>query len=214
MCNNLMQKMAKNNNPPKLDFGKYYHIFNSGVNNANLFFCEDNYAYFMRLYDKYINPISDTLAWCLMPNHFHFFVRIYEENELNAKEFEYSTVEKPKCIDPSKQFSHLFNAYTQAINKQRQTRGSLFKRTFVRKQVDDKTYFRHLIYYIHNNPVFHGFCETMFDYKWSSFQTMVSLKPTKTKRDFVIDCFRGRGNFVDFHTNQQKIDVISQILIE
>ena len=54
-----------------LQLGKYYHIYNRGNNREDLFIDERNYHYFMRLYTKYIQPIADTYAYCLLCNHFH-----------------------------------------------------------------------------------------------------------------------------------------------
>ena len=58
----------------KLEFGKYYHIYNRGINSCDLFVENENYEHFLRLYEKYINPIVDTYAWVLMKNHFHLLV--------------------------------------------------------------------------------------------------------------------------------------------
>ena len=84
-----------------LEYGKIYHIYNRGINKGDVFFETKNYEYFMNLYAKHIDPVSDTYAWCLMKNHFHFLVRIKDET---AK-------------TPHQSFSNLFNAYTKAINK-------------------------------------------------------------------------------------------------
>ena len=59
-----------------LENGKYYHIYNRGINSDVLFKENDNCEYFLKLYDLHIDPIADTFAWCLMKNHFHFLVRI------------------------------------------------------------------------------------------------------------------------------------------
>ena len=59
-----------------LEFGEYYHIFNRGVIGENIFREERNYLYFLRLYGKYIEPIADTFAYCLLRNHLHLLVRI------------------------------------------------------------------------------------------------------------------------------------------
>lgn len=58
--------------------GKFYHIYNRGNNRRNLFSEVSDYEHFLALYDKYISPIAETLAWVLMPNHFHLVVRIKE----------------------------------------------------------------------------------------------------------------------------------------
>ena len=68
----------------QLEFGNYYHIYNRGIDSCNLFFEPENYEYFLGIYDKYISPIADTFAWVLMPNHFHFSLRIKGKEEIAA----------------------------------------------------------------------------------------------------------------------------------
>jgi REP element-mobilizing transposase RayT len=63
---------------PPLEKGKFYHIYNRGVNSCNLFKDSKTYEHFLNLYDKYISPVAGTYAWVLMPNHFHLLVRIKE----------------------------------------------------------------------------------------------------------------------------------------
>ncbi|WP_225318013.1 hypothetical protein [Flavobacterium luteum] len=53
--------------------GNYYHIYNRGNNGIDVFLETENYYHFLRLYAKYIEPIADTYAWCLLKNHFHMF---------------------------------------------------------------------------------------------------------------------------------------------
>ena len=66
-----------------LEYGRYYHIYNRGINGTDLFLANENYLWFIKLYKKYIDIIADTFAWCLMKNHFHFLVRIKEEEEVS-----------------------------------------------------------------------------------------------------------------------------------
>ena len=66
----------------QLEYEKYYHIYNCGINGCNLFNETGNYTYFLNLYDKYISPIADTFAWVLMPNHFHLLVKIKSEVDI------------------------------------------------------------------------------------------------------------------------------------
>lgn len=60
-----------------------YHVHNRGNNRENILVEERNYQHFLKLYAKYIEPVGDTYAYCLLGNHFHFLVRIktMEEQE-------------------------------------------------------------------------------------------------------------------------------------
>lgn len=194
--------------------GNYYHIYNRGNNGIDIFLETENYYHFLRLYSKYIEPIAETFAWCLLKNHFHVLVRIKEKEEINTTELSYSTVENPKIIDPSRQFSHFFNAYTQAINKRHNRTGSLFERTFERKLVSSEIYFQQLIFYIHNNPVHHGFVEKMSFYPWSSYETILSNKPTRLKRNDVIALYGDAENFIFYHNQEQDLNEINSLIIE
>lgn len=201
-------------NKEPINFGNYYHIYNRGNNKADIFFENENYYYFLRLYAKYIEPIAQTFAWCLLKNHFHFLIRIKEKEEINPLDLTYSTLDKPKNIEPSRQFSHLFNAYTQAINKRYKRTGSLFENRFERKLVTNEKYFQKLIFYIHNNPVHHNFVSQIEHYLWSSYGTIVSDKPTKLQRLDVLDLFGGKENFIFYHHISQDLNEIDELIIE
>ena len=194
--------------------GNYYHIYNRGNNGGDIFFESTNYEYFLKLYHQYVHPIAETFAWCLMKNHFHFLVYIRDENEILIDLLEYTTVEKPKVLDASKQFGHFFNAYTQAINKRYSRTGSLFEKPFERKRVSSEKYLQNLIYYIHNNPIHHGFTKTANEYPWSSYGSVLSEKPTKLKREDIIAIYGSKENFIDYHTKEQNLDTIFDFLIE
>ncbi len=194
--------------------GNYYHIYNRGNNGIDVFLENESYYHFLRLYAKYIEPVAETFAWCLLKNHFHILVRIKEKSEIIEDEMRYSTTEKPKVIDPSRQFSHLFNAYTQAINKRHKRTGSLFETTFERKLITSEKYLQQLIFYIHNNPVHHGFVDQMSLYPWSSYDSVISEKPTKLKRTEVMEQFGDKENFIFYHKQQQNLNGISDLIIE
>ncbi len=177
--------------------GKYYHIYNRGINSDTLFKEKRNYEYFLKLYDNHIEPIAETFAWCLMKNHFHLLIRIKNADELSLN----------KIIEPSQSFSNLFNAYTKAYNKSYNRHGPMFERPFKRKMISNESYFQNLIAYIHNNPVHHAICEHPLNYPWSSYITCVSEKKTKLKRTEVIAFFNDLENFKYVH--QQKINDLS-----
>ncbi|OMQ13333.1 transposase [[Flexibacter] sp. ATCC 35103] len=192
-----------------LEFGKYYHIYNRGINSENIFKENRNHEYFLILYNKYIDPIAETFAWCLLKNHFHLLIRIktFEEILENQQEHEIK-----KIIPPHQSFGNLFNAYTKAINKGYNRHGALFERPFKRKLIDNETYLKTVIKYIHHNPVNHGFCEHPIEYPWSSYLTCVSEKPTKLKREKVISLFNNIEDLKAIHNKKENFNSLEEFL--
>ncbi len=188
-----------------LQFGEYYHIYNRGNNKEILFRERKNYDYFMSLYLKYIDPIAETLAYCLMPNHVHFVVRIKDENDI--KSFEELNLFQRKAIilidhkkpTPSNQFSHLFNAYSKAINTDYKRTGSLFEHPFERRLIDNFHYLQRCIAYVHYNPIEAGLVYNMKDYRWSSFKALFSSSITHMSSDLVMKVFEDKEYFLAFH---------------
>jgi len=191
-------------NPVPLQYGLTYHIFNRGNNRENIFLEERNYRYFLRLYLKYIEPIAWTFAYCLLRNHFHFLVRIKDltggpSKSLNSDDplgHLSGLIELP---NPSRQFSHFFNAYTRTINHAYPRIGALFQRPFGRIPVTTDAYFARLIVYIHQNPQKHGFVKDFRDWPYSSYHALLSDKPTHLQRDMVLDWFDGAQNVAALH---------------
>ncbi len=192
-----------------LEFGKFYHIYNRGINSENLFKENRNHEYFLMLYKKHIDPIAETYAWCLLKNHFHLLVRIksYEEILQSQKEKNIK-----KTIVPHQSFGNLFNTYTKAINKSYNRHGALFERPFKRKLIDNITYLCAVIKYIHNNPINHGFCTHPIEYPWSSYLSCISEKPTKLKRKEVISLFKNIDNLKAFHDKKGNLSFIENYL--
>lgn len=221
-----------------LEHGNFYHIYNHGVGNRDLFRKADHYTHFLGLYDKYISPIAETYAWVLMPNHFHLLVRIKEnigykysnaDRSIDAVRFEeikwmtkdlsasetsdsVTNTNRIKIPKPHLHFSHLFNAYSKYINMQASARGALFERPFKRKLIDSTDYLRQVILYIHNNPVHHEFCEHPSEYPWSSYLSCVSIKPTKLHREEVVGWFDNEANFKTAHNEKVEIEKLERWL--
>ena len=100
---------------------KYYHIYNHANGSDNLFRQEENFYYFLEKYAKYIAPSVDTFAYCLMPNHFHLFIRVQPLEGFRTLQGVKTDEQAAEFI--SQQFSNLFNGYTQAINKRFNRKG-------------------------------------------------------------------------------------------
>ena len=60
----------------KFEQGCCYHMYNKVVSEVDLFRSDDDYVVFLNKYDKYFGRFFDTFAYCLIPNHFHFLIRV------------------------------------------------------------------------------------------------------------------------------------------
>lgn len=170
--------------------GFMYHVYNRGNNKESIFKEKRNYNYFLGLWTKHISPVADTYCYSLQPNHFHFLVQI-KENTIR------------KSIDQS--FSNCFNAYAKSINKSYNRTGSLFQERFSRKLVDTDNYYTQIVFYIHSNSQKHRLTTDFRAYSHSSYQSIISSKPTLLLRNEVLDWFGGRQAFISFHENNQEI---------
>lgn len=195
-----------------LQFDTYYHIYNHANGDDNLFREEKNYPFFLEKYHQHIDPIAETVAWCLMPNHFHLLVNIRSEKEivenfsssasanfskvLNFRKVEVLEEEKLKFL--SKQFSNFFSSYSQAFNKVYNRRGSLFLKNFKRKEISNQKYLKTLILYIHLNPVKHGFTRDLAEWKWHSFHTFF-----EEQQDLSSELFDNETGYKEIHLSKQ-----------
>lgn len=188
-----------------LQYGEYYHIYNRGNNSETLFYSPENYSYFLELYAKYIVPIANTFAYCLMSNHFHFVVQIKTESEIKTfSELQLFENNKRNIITnkkpiPSHQFSHLFIAYSKAINKKHKRTGSLFEHPFERRIIENEMYLQNSIAYVHNNPVKAKLVKSVSEYRWSSYNALLTENKTKLDRDFVMKLFGDKQYFINFN---------------
>ena len=179
-------------NPIPLEFGKFYHIYNRGNNRENIFFEERNYRYFLRLWSKYIDPIAETWAYCLLRNHFHFLIEMKESSQ----------VEEKHQSSPSQPFSNLFNAYARTINLTYHRTGALFQRPFGRIGIDSDAYLICVITYIHQNPQKHGFVSNFQAWPYSSYNYLLTEQGDSNKQQIMFDLFGGRDHFISYHLQE------------
>lgn len=179
----------------KLTPDDYFHIYNRGNNKETIFKAPENYIYFLSLWKKYIQPVAETFCYNLLPNHFHFFIRI-REIPLQTSHEKTCDVSAFKPIE--QHFSNLFNAYSKAINKRFNRTGSLFQERFRRKEIISEEYYSSIVGYIITNAVKHGFCKTTENYQYSAYSSLLSIGSTLLLRDEVLDWFGGKMGFIKF----------------
>lgn len=132
-----------------------YHLYNRGNQKTKVFFEPRNYLFFLEKVRKHIIPSADILAYCLMPNHFHFMIRVKEEAEENVL---------------NKNIGILLRSYTRAVNIQEGFSGSLFQSHTKAKRIDEVEFLPLVCFnYIHLNPLKAKLIKSLNDWPYSSF---------------------------------------------
>ncbi len=203
-----------------LEEGNYYHIYNRGNAENDLFAEKEDYAQFLKRYDKYVQPVADTFAWVLMADQFHFLVRVREnmgylhnnsdkpigKAQFNEIKWEtqdlsaFAATDNIKRPDVARHFGHFFSSYARYVNSKYSRQGGAFEQAFRHKQIDTEDQLRRLVLYCHHTPVHEGVCQHPSQYLWSSYQTCISEKPTKLQRQTVLQWFGGAERFAQTHT--------------
>jgi REP element-mobilizing transposase RayT len=122
-------------------------------------------------------PHVDILAWCLMPNHFHWLIQVKQEYQNLTK-----TENKDKKVDPlNRSIGTLQSSYTQAMNRKYNRSGSLFRaKTKAKSLSEDRTkqnyYGLNCFFYIHQNPLRAGLIDKMEDWPFSSFRDYAGIR--------------------------------------
>jgi putative transposase len=177
----------------KLKPESVYHVYNRAHGKEKLFLIDQHYYEFLNKFALYIHPIIDTLAYCLMPNHFHLLVKVKKEEDiiqymieighLPKNGWENRLLESPELLESliSLQFRKLFSSYTQWFNHKLERKGGLFMLNYKRILVEDPTYFTKLVGYIHTNPIKHEYVEDLNDWTFSSYHAYTSSYKTRVK---------------------------------
>lgn len=180
--------------------GSYYHIYNRGINKQPIFFDEANYLYFLQQFKKYVCNYVSVFAYCLMPNHFHFFLRIEDQHSIRTNVSNLNLVEKA--------FKDFFISYSKSINKRYNRTGALFQYKFKRKEVNDINHYTWLTYYIHSNPVHAGLCNHPREWKFSSYNAYLSNKETLVSRREILGWFGGQEQLQLFHEKNMQAEEV------
>jgi len=142
--------------------GNFYHIYNRVEPDKMLFYKEKDYLNFLEI----LNEIEFTkscsiLAYTLMPNHYHFLVK------LNS----------PDLF--SKKMSLLFTKYLNKLRLRENTQGRFFKNRFKTRWIGKLDYLVWLCCYIHRNPLKARLVERIEDWKYSNYLECIGKRNGK-----------------------------------
>lgn len=138
----------------------YYHVYNRGVNKADIFLDKDDRVVFLSLLKRYFGHDPDKhangtlranyydrielLAFCLMDNHYHLLV--YQHDKTAVRDV----------------MKSIGVAYSMYFNKRYQRVGPVFQQRYRAVRIDDDAQLLHISRYIHMNPA------EYVTYQWSS----------------------------------------------
>lgn len=168
----------------------YYHIYNRGVNKNNIFLDRQDRIVFLGLLKRYLGDEVDKkpnrslypnyqkdlqlLAYCLMNNHFHFFV--FQQSNMAIADF----------------MKSLTVAYSMYFNKRYNRVGAVFQQRYRAVRITNDWQLLHLSRYIHMNP------RNYVDYEWSSLAYYLGNRQASwIKPDRINELF-GETDYLEF----------------
>ncbi|MEQ9008210.1 MAG: transposase, partial [Ekhidna sp.] len=146
-------------------------FYNQGNNKERIFLSRDNQLFFLEKFRKFVLPHCNVLAYCLMPNHFHFLISTTEASTREIK------VGALNVTALNNGFRMLLSSYAQAFNKQINRTGSLFRQRTKSKLLDESKNYPYICFnYVHQNPMVAGLVSKMEDWEFSSFQDYTGMR--------------------------------------
>ena len=200
---------------------EYYHIFNRGVAKMPIYLNRRDYQRFIKsmLYYQYAGPkpkftrfktslkinldkqIVKIIAYCLMPNHFHFLLQ--QKQEYGISEF----------------IAKLINSYTKYFNIKHKRTGHLLQGQFKAVHIETNEQLIHLSRYIHLNPFVGHKTKNLLSYTWSSYQEYLGKeKADMCSKSIILDQFKSVSEYEKFIMDQKKyaeeLEMIKHQLID
>lgn len=162
--------------------GHHYHFYNRSAHRISIFREADNCLFVLRKMKTYCRSLALTpIAYCLMPNHYHFLIR--------------QDGEKRAGLLPQR----VFNSYSKAYNKRYGHSGTLFEGNYRVILVENEAHLLHLCRYIHANPVKHGLVADLVEWPYSNYLEWIGERDgTLVDRDFVREHFASAQSHREF----------------
>ena len=187
--------------------GKTYHFYNRAVSDDLLFRDDHDYKNFLAKFDTYFGDYFKVYAYCLIPNHFHFLVKVKSSkecidtirNEKTKKSISFIEGECTLHDFLADQLRRLFSSIGLSYNSKYKRRGPLFSPRSKRVSIDNDVKFTYLLAYIHHNPIHHRLVSNYSEWKYSSYNVYSPELHTKINKEEVIDWIGGTDIFYELH---------------
>ncbi|MFT3979870.1 MAG: transposase [Ferruginibacter sp.] len=153
-----------------------YHVYNQGNNRQVIFTSAKEYLYFLQKAGVLIRPDCEVLAYCLMPNHFHFLLRA---TILSVEEKRLGNITTNRL---SNAFRLLLSEYAQDFNIWHNRTGSLFRqktKAIDLSETGEADAALNCYNYIHNNPSAAGLVSMSKDWEFSSLKDYLGIRQNR-----------------------------------
>lgn len=136
-----------------------YHVFARANDRRRLFRDRHDYELLLEYLGRAVSKFGLRLyAWCLLGNHFHTVLAV------------------PQPTDVSRVFHWVNFMYARAFNSRHGRAGHLFNKPYGSTAITTDPQLVAACRYVLNNPVNHGFCDTLDHWQWSSFRASAGLE--------------------------------------
>ena len=135
-----------------------FHVWNRGVNKADIVFDDVDRQYFLDLIPEVIRRFNwIIIELVLMTNHFHLVINTPEPTLSRGMQW-------------------LEQTFAQYINRRHERVGHLFQGRFKHQLVESGSYLLELLRYVALNPVRAGMVERPEDYRWSTYRWLAGYE--------------------------------------
>ncbi len=136
--------------------GICYHVVNRGNRRATVFHDDDDYRYFVNLMQKSCEKLPmRILAWCLMPNHFHFVLWPHEDGDLGNW------------------VHRLLTGHVGRYHTKRGSSGRVWQGRYKSFPIQQDRHLLTVLRYVERNPLRANLVDTAGNWRWSSASTML-----------------------------------------
>ena len=139
--------------------GYFYHVFNRVAKGLKLFYGDQDYLYYLKLWREVdFTTCARLLAYCLMPTHYHLLLQITDEELFPRK------------------MSYFFNTYLHNLKEQHHLKGPFFPQRYKAKLITDDSYLMAVCCYIHLNPVGAELVGRIEDWPYSNYPEFINRR--------------------------------------
>lgn len=176
-----------------LEQGKYYHLYNRSNNRETVFKEYENHEYFLDKYQRLVSPYAATIAYCLMPTHFHFCIYV-------------TTDDMDRLRD---NIGVLLSSYTKGINKRFDRHGSLFQKHTKAIWIEDENHLLTVCRYIHLNPRRANLVSSPDEWQFSSYGDYLGIrKGLPLEKEHLINGTRSITELLEMNGPAQNQDAV------